>query len=292
MNTLEKYLKKREKKIVHLLKKNSKMYEPSLFHALRVEIKKVKAIAALAEYSTDDLKSKKALKPYKSLFKEARKIWGIQVEENVFKKYLHKNALTGYRKKLKEQLVNEYFVFIENINDDLFKKLKRSLHKLKQQVAEIKEKDVRSYLDEEKKALEDIMKDILKEKGLKISSLHEFRKQLKRFNYIRNIYRKKENDFQKKKDELSDLLGEWHDQHVVMADLKKVIDKDKRKKGKGKRGNRKLGKGKLGKGKMGKSGKGKTEERNALNKITKEIALKNELIYKRIKNDNFLVENT
>ena len=80
------YLKKIRKNIIALLKKSPEKFEDEDYHKLRVEIKKLKAIAGFIEFSNKKFSKKKHLKPFIKVYKQAGKIRELQLEESFLKK--------------------------------------------------------------------------------------------------------------------------------------------------------------------------------------------------------------
>ncbi len=75
------YLKKIRKNIISLLKKSPVKFDDEDYHKLRVEIKKLKALAGFIEFSNKKFSKKKTLKPFKKVYKQAGKIRELQLED-------------------------------------------------------------------------------------------------------------------------------------------------------------------------------------------------------------------
>ena len=78
---LQKYYKSRINSLEKILGKPDKIVTPEDFHKLRVEIKKLRAVLTLVNWSEKNFKRKKFLKSYKKLFKQAGKVRDLQLEE-------------------------------------------------------------------------------------------------------------------------------------------------------------------------------------------------------------------
>ena len=63
MKLKAKYLKKRRDTINSLLEKPKRLYTPTAFHKLRVELKKLNAFFDLIKFCSKDFKQKKHLSP-------------------------------------------------------------------------------------------------------------------------------------------------------------------------------------------------------------------------------------
>src|SRR5215831_9808646 len=99
-NMLKKYLEKREKKITALLDKPDQKFTQDDFHDLRVEIKKVRALAAMLEDTVKNYDSKKMLKPLEKIFGQAGKVRELQLEESMLHKHDPHRHLKTYEENL------------------------------------------------------------------------------------------------------------------------------------------------------------------------------------------------
>ena len=80
------YLKKIRKNITTLLKKSPEKFEDEDYHKLRVEIKKLKALAGFVEFSNQKFSKKKQLKPFSKIYKYAGKVRELQLEVSFLQK--------------------------------------------------------------------------------------------------------------------------------------------------------------------------------------------------------------
>src|SRR5262245_15090748 len=99
-NVLKKYLRKRERKTTGLLDKPDQKFTQDNFHDLRVEIKKVRALAAMLESIVKNFDAKKILKPLKNIFSQAGKVRELQLEENMLHKRDPRRHLKTYVENL------------------------------------------------------------------------------------------------------------------------------------------------------------------------------------------------
>src|SRR5688572_32167235 len=116
MKALTNYLHKREAAIHAILKKPRRKYSSKTFHKLRVELKKLNAILKLISFCAQDLNREKTFKPFKKVFRKAGKVREIQVEEKMLKKYLPKNSLKRYRKRLKKRRSKAQKIYFKLVN--------------------------------------------------------------------------------------------------------------------------------------------------------------------------------
>ena len=66
------YLEKIREKIFTLLKKTPGTFEDEDYHKLRVEVKKLKAVAGFLQFSNKQFSKKKHLKAFKNVYKQGR----------------------------------------------------------------------------------------------------------------------------------------------------------------------------------------------------------------------------
>ncbi len=216
MKTLLKYYKKRKAAVNDLLEKPARAYTPATFHDLRVEIKKLNALTDLLNYCSEDFKRKKIFRPFKIIFRQAGKVRELQVEQAMLRKYCNKNSLNEYWNKLKLNLHTEHVTFFTLLTEKIIEQLKKSEHKLIPFIKENDKKEAADYISSK----EEKIKKLLKQNTLQ---LHELRKCLKQLNYNRKSLDLDSNFNVHQADELSSLLGKWHDCRVVAKHLEKVI---------------------------------------------------------------------
>ncbi|MDQ3142717.1 MAG: CHAD domain-containing protein [Bacteroidota bacterium] len=220
MKTLTKYVKKREKSTHSILGQPKQTFTPATFHKLRVEIKKLNAFFSLLNFCATDFKRKKSFKPFKRLFRQAGKVREIHVEEDMLKKNFNNTVLNEYKSSLKELRLQEQEIFFSMVNKKYALKLKKAFNKLHPFLMSADKKNVTNYM--EKKRMQ-----ILKffNNKLQPDQLHDLRIRLKEYYYNRESLDLSVTDETiQKKDILPDLLGEWHDCHVIIKHHQKAMD--------------------------------------------------------------------
>lgn len=217
---LKKYFKSRVKGIETELQKPDKNFNKEDFHNLRVEIKKTRALAAMVNSATKKFNRKKTLKPLKKIFQQAGKVRELQLEEALLRKYDSKHQLRNYLQYLGDREHNEKEAFA-NIHKANKIHLKKTGKKITSFINKVNKKDVNKYV----KGKENEIKKLVKKDRLKISQVHQLRKDLKQLQYdLKSLSNKKikENGM----DALQELMGRWHDLRVMHRQLKNAINRD------------------------------------------------------------------
>lgn len=220
MKGLKGYLNRREEGIVLLLAKPAPTCTPATFHQLRVEIKKLRALFELINDCAPAFKRKKNFKPFRVLFRQAGKVREIQVEEGLLKKYFTGNTLQVYRNSLKQLRIKERNQYFLLLTDELTAHLEKNFHTLKTFLSKVNKKRLNAYLTRQR---EEIRKK-LSAKNLPQSELHELRKRLKTYAYNSRLSPdEKQTGTFLTKTRLAALLGQWHDDRLMLLNLQKAI---------------------------------------------------------------------
>ena len=221
MKKIVNYLKNREESLFLLLRKPSSKYTPETFHKLRLEIKKINAFFDLVQFCSNDFKRKKAFQPFKLIFRQAGKVRELQLEETMFKKYLRYNSLNTFFSNLTTMRQKEETLFFLMVNKDYLNQIQKNLDSLHPYLSDIDNKKTVHYLKKKRKKI----KKIISQGTLEKKELHQLRKYLKILNHNKTIYKKESPDKSlQKKEDLSELLGNWHDLQVIVNHLKKTLN--------------------------------------------------------------------
>lgn len=218
MKALKDYFNEREEAILDLLGKPERKFSVETFHELRVEIKKLNALADLLRSCSPNFKRKKTLKPFKLVFHQAGKVRELQLEEALFDKRL-RLASSDYRKQLKKLRKAEEGVFFSMLTKRLVRRLKKKHPAFIATLSDIDEQQVNDYLEEK----EERIIETLRQTPLQAPQIHEVRKLLKTFHYNRTILLSKKQRSRLKKDSLSPLMGQWHDCEVMIEHLQRAM---------------------------------------------------------------------
>ena len=220
MKTPANYLKNREDAIRFLLRKPRSKYTPETFHKLRLEIKKLNAFFDLILYCSKDFKRNKTFKPYKLIFRQAGKVRELQLEEAMLKKYLRYNSLHEYCNNLKIMRQKEADNFFLMIDNNFLEQLEKTQEMLLPFLYEINHKKTNRYLEKKQKKIKKRIEKGISEK----KELHQLRIRLKILNHNKTIYKKESaQKSDQKKENLTLLLGNWHDFQSINKHLEKTL---------------------------------------------------------------------
>jgi CHAD domain-containing protein len=220
MKKLTKYLKKRKTTIDFLLKTPENKYTSITFHKLRVEIKKLNSLFDLINICSTNFKRKITYKPFKSIFRQAGKVRELQIEDAMLKNYFENKVIKDYSKSLKKLRLEAEEDFFLLLNKKLMNQLNKKYHSIIPHLREINQKKLSTYL--EKKEIK--IQELLGQEIIQTEQIHTLRKELKILNYNKTITNEeKPEENLSKQQELPELLGKWHDRHVIIKHLKKAL---------------------------------------------------------------------
>lgn len=217
---LKKYLKNRKKAINSLLQKPKQLYTTETFHKLRVELKKLHAFFELIDSYSKKFNRKKTFKPFKLIFRQAGKIREFQIEEEILKKYFGNNIAIRYIDNLKNHKQQEQKIFFFITNEVFIDGIKQLFHKIANKVTKLNKGKIKRYLEKRHHKIE----TSLNQRQLKTANIHKLRKYLKAYNYNQqSLNLDKRNKLYPANDQLTPLLGKWHDLQAIIKHLKIAI---------------------------------------------------------------------
>ena len=218
---IRKYGSRIHRQIVHLLQTPSHRFNQETYHQLRVEIKKWRALCHLLDFLSPKFKSKKALKPFSRLFKQAGKVREIQLEME-WLQVKYPMWLVSYSKQLQKKCNKEEKKFIILAREkSIFSDIKLAKILAREFLSKTNKKMVLAYLLKQKWKIGKMMENA----SLKPKELHLMRKILKRWEYNRKAFLGNKWE-QHATVFLCELLGLWHDVQVVSEHLQKVSEAD------------------------------------------------------------------
>ncbi|MFV5688977.1 CHAD domain-containing protein [Flavobacterium sp. ZT3R25] len=220
MKAFNQYLKKRKTTITLLLQKPPQSFTPDTFHTLRVEIKKLHALFDLVDFCSNGFKQNKTFKPFKLIFRQAGKVRELQVELSLIEKHFFFNLPKDYNTYLKKELTKELKIYFSIINSKSSPNLKKKYRKITSFLTNTSKKKTQCYIHKKRAKIQ----KFFRQNTLKNKQIHLLRKRLKKLQYSEKILKdNKKNRLFSNKDNLTDLLGEWHDYELIINHLKKVI---------------------------------------------------------------------
>lgn len=218
------FLNNQEALINFFLKKPKAKFTTKDFHQLRLEIKKLNAFLDFINYCSKDFNLKKIFKPFYKIFRKAGKIRALQLEELTIRKHNINGKLKEYLTKLKLEIFKEKAEFFMVVNQLYPNKIRKKQKDITTYLTEINDLNRKEYLIKKSASIQ----KLISKKRLKRKKLHELRKQLKILNYNTKILLA-ENLVIKaiSAENLSSLLGKWHDTEELIKKFKKGIENKK-----------------------------------------------------------------
>jgi CHAD domain-containing protein len=220
MKELVTYFKTRKNALNLILEKAPETYTVETFHELRVEIKKMKALFELTAFCKKNFKPRKTFKPYSIIFKQAGKVRELQLQQTILEEQPYFSLLKKYPNQLKKRETKEIQKFFLLANKRLTKKLKEKYPIIIDFLAKTGKKKVNRYRNKTRKEI----KKLICKDAFKKNEMHNFRKQLKVYQYNEKIFPVAQSSkLISTQTLLSDMLGEWQDYEVAILHLKKTI---------------------------------------------------------------------
>ena len=218
--TIPEFIAKRQNAI-SLILKQTRIVKKEDIHALRVEIKKLKAAYLLLDHISPQYKLRKSFHAISPLFKQAGRIREIQLHRIHLSTYGLYPELPQYKKLLDKKQEKEFSKFHKVQKQFTPDELEHLLNKSKMVLDNTKTKPVQSYLLQSQKHI----CQLLEKKQLKTSEVHDLRKTVKSFFYLSGHFTL-QNKKLKGLNPFQELLGKWHDCEVFADDISKVVKKE------------------------------------------------------------------
>lgn len=199
------YLKKIRKNIITLLKKSPEIFEDEDYHKLRVEIKKLKAVAGFIQFSKKHFSKRKAVKPVLKIYKQAGKIRELQLEASFLKKN-NPQFIEQYLSDLDKRIEKEKKKFASLPRRKTKRKTKKAFKEIELFLEKINEAANIQFINKEREKVAQLTRQL----PLKPANVHQLRKLLKEDFYTRKRMDQPSPKI-KAEDDFLELLGSWHD---------------------------------------------------------------------------------
>jgi CHAD domain-containing protein len=203
------YFKKRTDKIIHHLKAYCKTRSKESLHQLRVETKRVSALARLSDATSKRSRVKDELKGMKEIFHHAAIIRNAHLNLELTSGV----TSNSFREKEKAVQHREWLKLRSHKKENI-----RTLKHLRKEGAKdlhrIKKKD-------DKKWFKDQLSGAHKELSSGVANLHNARKILKRLIYMNDLHKAPLHLNQPYLTDLEKVIGDWHDVKLVIPTLKR-----------------------------------------------------------------------
>ena len=213
-SALEKYFQKSTDHVLSLFEKGDGNFSKKDFHDVRVEIKRIKALAALLEIINKKFSRKKFLQPFETIFNHAARVREPQVKHEMISKFKSTPVLTKLKTELKDRVYVEHKKFSKILKPSLKKDLKKKAKEITRHIRKADVSHMKDILLKKRKKIE----AILEKENLHPRDVHEMRKRIKRIYYLQKIFQPRARGFSVT-DQFQELLGKWHDGVVLEKTL-------------------------------------------------------------------------
>lgn len=212
MKHLLKYFKSRKKALTFLLRYSKRKFSKKAFHRFRVEVKRLNAILQILHWANPKFDPKSAHKPIRKLFKKAGPIREMQLEKDLLAEHNLLDKVPDLKSKLDKEIQKRRNEFFKSRNLSRSKKIKKRFKRIQKEIKNRNPLEFSLYI-------EDLWEEILLmiAFGIDPVNAHLLRKKLKTYQYSLEILGR--NNFPihiPKIEELSSLLGAWHDRDVFL----------------------------------------------------------------------------
>ena len=208
------YYQKQANSLFDYFNKPPKTFSENDFHAMRVVIKRMKALLDLLNKAEPRVHRKKYFDPFKAIFEQAAKIREPQVKLKLLAHYRN-SSIEKLKRELSRQIASEKLKFSKMMKVSLLKELQKSTSRIERYLDEADRKSIAHYLDKKTKVVQKLGSD----KNLKPNGVHELRKRIKEIYYLQKMLEKKGHRFART-DDFQELLGKWHDGRVLERGIK------------------------------------------------------------------------
>lgn len=217
MQQLLKYFKSRKRAQTFLLRYSRRKFSKKGFHRFRVEVKRLNALLQVLYWGDPTFDPKYASKPIRKLFKKAGPIRERQLEKDLLIEHNLLDQVPKLKAQLDKEIQKKRKEFFKSRNLSRTKKIKKRFKQIKKLIKNQKNFDFTLFI-------EDLWEEIMQMIALGIDSenAHLLRKKLKTYLYSLEILGKGNFPIHYPKiEELSSLLGEWHDRDVFLIRVEK-----------------------------------------------------------------------
>ena len=211
----KKYLKKRLVDIFRIFNQPKASFSNETFHELRLVIKKFKSFLELVQFTNSI--SLKVCEFLKKIFRISGEIRNHQITSAKLS-FIYPEMLGNYRFCIDEKIKMLKLLFFNMINHISLKKIYAFYKKQLKHCKSINYNSVNHYINRLKSEI--VYKFYTDQE--KNTSLHAERILLKKYVYVQKIIKSQQNNLPELI-ELTELLGNWHDNLIIETELKKSI---------------------------------------------------------------------
>jgi len=215
---IKKYYAKRVLSINDLLRKSPDRLTEDDYHDLRVEIKKLKSLVSLLNFSVHHFNKKNSFQPFSLLFQRAGRIRQLQLEALVFKEYGLEVSARKYCYALEQQLRLEKRKFAYSNGPWMKEKVGYALHSISHFLDKVDRNEIKEYLAGKRREIH----QLLVVRSLAVDDIHLLRKKIKDYLYASRIFNEN-NEYYQLIDEYQELIGKWHDKVTIQVSLQDAL---------------------------------------------------------------------
>lgn len=214
MKALDRFTKKRFKRLLALLKAFPAGKEKEELHQIRLEIKKIKVLLRLIHFNDKEFRDHKHFIPFRTIFRETGHIRDTNMRKELLDQYtqIHTPFFRSPDKKLKQ--------FKVSLTAHI-KTLRKENKVVMKEIRKIKSHTYAVYLDKKHDELNEHLSERFTQKNL-----HRLRKLIKEITYLTSVKMRK-NKIDPFLIESADLIGNWHDKKVLIPWIRTEIPDEK-----------------------------------------------------------------
>jgi hypothetical protein len=207
MNALNRYAKKRFRRINILLNSFPESNDLEILHRVRLEIKKIKTLLRLIHYNDKRFKDHESYLPFRSIFRACEKIREPQVVHELLVKFTGDKTHLVYSPDLLNQFSNEVPIHL--------KKVKRQERIIRKEIKKVNSTTYNRYLRKKNQELKSVLTP-----AFRVYELHALRKLIKEIYHLYSIKIKKKS-IDPFFSQSAVLIGNWHDKVIVIQKIRK-----------------------------------------------------------------------
>lgn len=217
MNNLIDYTDQRIQLLEKIVATHPVAYNIETFHALRVEIKKIRFILQLLRYTRTDLTQGKSAGLLKKIFRGAGRVRDCHIQNQILASFAKDPQFAVFREKMNQALAKRKKQFFRLMRTIPTNTLGEKLQELLFCTGSVRKQEVKAYLHEQ----EQLTIDCVQRKKISDKELHRLRKIYKKITYTRKILHLENDPAESKREALADSIGKWHDAAVTHQKLQK-----------------------------------------------------------------------
>ncbi|TDQ16366.1 CHAD domain-containing protein [Algoriphagus boseongensis] len=216
MQSLLKYFKSRKKSLNFLLRYSKRKFSQKAFHRFRVEVKKMNTLLLIIQATDQNFDRKALKKPLLKLFRKAGEIRELQIEKDLLSEDKVLDQLPFLKKDLGKEIQQKRNEFFKIRTYSSSKKIRKKFKLIKKDLKKIQPSEFSYFLEGQWEDILHLVSD-----GIDFSNAHLLRKKLKTYQYALEILGKNTLPIHfAEVEELSKLLGAWHDRDVFLQRVK------------------------------------------------------------------------